>query len=141
MTIYFHKKGFTRNSEIGNSYVWDLPNIWRLGQVRNTEFGTNVYNKILLNAVKYQSYNSFYRFWVIKEKPTGRRSKITPFSTEIRVKKNQFCRNLFWYYFWCYSACFYKKSFLSTSGSLKEKVLNIYILLCIIILWQNVPKF
>ena len=141
MTIYFHKKGLTRNSEIGNSYVWDLPNIWRLGQVRNTEFGTNVYNKILLNAVKYQSYNSFYRFWVIKEKPTRRRSKITPFSTEIRVKKNQFWRNLFWYYFWCYSACFYKKSFLSTSGSLKEKVLNIYILLCIIILWQILPKF
>ena len=57
--------------EIGNTPVWVLPNIWRLGRVMDTKFGTNVSNKMLLNAVKFQSY-SFYRFWVIKGKPTGR---------------------------------------------------------------------
>ena len=36
----------------------------------DTKFGTNVSNKILLNAAKFQGYNS-YRFWVIKGKPPG----------------------------------------------------------------------
>ena len=69
MTIFFYK-GLTRNPEIGNTPVWVLPNIWRLGRVRDTKFGTNVSNKMLLNAAKCQGY-SFYRFWVIKRKPTG----------------------------------------------------------------------
>ena len=69
MTILFYK-GLTRNLEIGNTPVWDLPNIWRLGQVWDTKFGANVSNKMLLNAGKYQVYN-FYRFWVTKGKPTG----------------------------------------------------------------------
>ena len=68
-------KGLTRNPEIGNSPVWVLLNIWRLGQVRNTKFCTNISNKILLNAAKCQGC-SFYYFWVIKGKPTG--GKITP---------------------------------------------------------------
>ena len=68
MTISFYKR-MTRYPEIGNTLVWVLPNIWRLGQVRNTKFVTNVSNKMLLNAAKYQG-NSFYRFWVIKGKPT-----------------------------------------------------------------------
>ena len=59
-----------------NTPVWVLPNIWRLGQVRDTKFGTSVFNKMLLNATKCQGY-SFYRFWVIKGKPTGG-CKITP---------------------------------------------------------------
>ena len=58
VTIYFYK-GLTRNSEIGNTSVWVLP------------------NKILLNATKCQGY-SFYRFWVIRGKPTGEEGKITP---------------------------------------------------------------
>ena len=62
--------GLTRNPEIGNNPVWDLQNIWRLGKVGDTKFGTNVSNKILLNTAKYQGH-SFYRFWVIKGKPTG----------------------------------------------------------------------
>ena len=66
MTIFFYK-GLTRNPEIGNTPVWVLPNIWRLGQVRDTTFGTNISNEMLLNAVKYQGYN-FYRFWVINVK-------------------------------------------------------------------------
>ena len=69
MTVFFYK-GLTRNPEIGNTLVWVLPNIVRLGQVRDTKFGTNVFNKMLLNAEKSQGY-SFYRFWVIKGKPTG----------------------------------------------------------------------
>ena len=38
--------------------------------VRDTKFGKNVSNKMLLNVAKCQGY-SFYRFWVIKRKPTG----------------------------------------------------------------------
>ena len=41
MTIFFYK-GLTRNPEIGNIPAWVLPNIWRLGQIRNTEFGSVV---------------------------------------------------------------------------------------------------
>ena len=67
MTISFYK-GLTRNPEIGNTPVWVLPIIWRLGQVMDTKFGTNVSNKILLSAAKFQGYSS-YRFWVIKGKP------------------------------------------------------------------------
>ena len=75
MTISLYKR-LTRNPEIGNSPVWVLPNIWRLGPVRNTKFGRNLSNKMLLNAAKCQCY-SFYRFCVIKGKPIGRRgSKI-----------------------------------------------------------------
>ena len=56
--------------EIGNIPVWVLPNIWRLRRVRNTIFGMNVSNEMLLNVAKCQGY-SFYRFWVITGKPTG----------------------------------------------------------------------
>ena len=52
-----------------------IPNIWRLGQVEDTKFGTNISNKMLLNAAKCQGY-SFYCFWVIKEKPTGGEVKL-----------------------------------------------------------------
>ena len=69
MTIFFYKR-LTRNPEIGNTPVWVLPNIWRLGRVMNTIFGTNVSNRMLLKAAKFQGYG-FYRFWVIKRKPTG----------------------------------------------------------------------
>ena len=44
MTIFIYK-GLTRNSEIGNTPIWVLPNIWRQGIVRDTKFGTNVSNK------------------------------------------------------------------------------------------------
>ena len=55
---------------MGNTPVWVLPNIWRLGRVRNTKFGTDVPNKILLNAAKCPGYN-FYCFCIIKGKSTG----------------------------------------------------------------------
>ena len=61
-------RDLTRNLEFGNTFVWVLPNMWSLRQVGNTKFGTNVSNKILLNATKCQGY-SCYRFWAIKGKP------------------------------------------------------------------------
>ena len=70
LKIFFYK-GLTGNMKIGNAPVLVLPNSCRLGQVSDTKFGTNVSNKMLLNAAKFQEY-SFYRFWVIKRKPTGR---------------------------------------------------------------------
>ena len=77
MTISFYKT-LTRNPEIGNIPVWVLPNIWRLRRVGNTRFGMNLSSKMLLNAAKYQGY-SFYRFWLIKRKPTeGVKSPLPP---------------------------------------------------------------
>ena len=85
MTISFCL-GLTRNPETRNTPVWVLSNIWRLGRVRNTKFGTNVCTKILLNDAKCQSY-SFYYFCVIKEKPTGGDKLLPPLPpTQIRVK-------------------------------------------------------
>ena len=55
ITIYFYK-GLTRNRETGNTLVWVLLNIWRLRQVRDTKFGTDVPNELLLNATKCQCY-------------------------------------------------------------------------------------
>ena len=63
MTISFYK-GLTKTAEIGNIPVWVLPNIWRLGRVMDTKFGTNVSNRMLLIAAKCQGY-SFYRFLFI----------------------------------------------------------------------------
>ena len=63
--------------EIGNTSVLVLPNIWRLGRVMDTKFGMNVFNRMLLNAAKFQGYSS-YRFLVIKRKSTGGGGKITP---------------------------------------------------------------
>ena len=68
MTIFFYKL-LTRNPEIGNIPVWVLPNFWRLRRVMDTKIGTNVSKRMLLNAAKFQGY-SFYRFWIIKGKPT-----------------------------------------------------------------------
>ena len=52
MTIFL-QRGLTRNPEIGITCVCILPNIWRLEQIRDIKFGTNVSNKMLLNAAKY----------------------------------------------------------------------------------------
>ena len=63
----FFYKGLARNWEIGNTPVWALGKISRLGQVKDTKFGTNVSNEMLLNDAKCQDC-SFYDFWVIKGK-------------------------------------------------------------------------
>ena len=46
----------------------------------STKFGTNVSNRMLLNAAKFRGY-SLYRFWVIKGKPTGGKMSIFRVST------------------------------------------------------------
>ena len=48
-----------------------MPDIWKLGQVRDAKFGTNASNKIAVNVVEFQGF-IFHRFWVVKEKTTGR---------------------------------------------------------------------
>ena len=67
----------TRNPEIGNSPVWVLPNIYRLGRISDNKFGLDVCNKTLLNATKCKGH-SFYRLWVIKGKPRGEGGEIIP---------------------------------------------------------------
>ena len=86
VTIFFYE-GLTRNPEIGNTHVWVLPNIWRLGQVMDTKSGTNVSNRMLQNAAKLQGY-SFKRFWVIKGKSIGG-VKLPPPSTQMTY--NTYC--------------------------------------------------
>ena len=54
VTAIFFYKGLTRNLGIENTTAWVFSNIWRLERVRDTKFGTNVSNKMLLNAVKCQ---------------------------------------------------------------------------------------
>ena len=53
-------KGLTGNPEIGNTSIWVLPNILRLGGVKDTKFDANVSIEMLLNTVKCRGYN-FYR--------------------------------------------------------------------------------
>ena len=83
MTILFDK-GLTRNPEIGNTPVWVLPNIWKLGKIRDSKL--NVSNEMLLNAAKCQGY-SFYRFWVIEGKPARGQINYPHPPTQIRVNK------------------------------------------------------
>ena len=64
-----------RNLEIGNTSVWVLSNIWRLGRVRNTKFGTNVSNKMLLNAAKCQGYSFFFVSELLRENKQGGRGR------------------------------------------------------------------
>ena len=81
ISISFYK-GLTRNLEIGNTPSEFCPISEDWGWVRNTKFGTNVSNKMLLNATKFQGY-SFYRFWGIKGKP-----KLPPTPPRLGLKKN-----------------------------------------------------
>ena len=82
MEIFFYK-WLTKNQEIGNipSEFWKKSSDGE--RVRDTNFGTNVSNKILLNAEKCQG-NSFYHFWVIKRNLTGAGGKST-LPTQISV--------------------------------------------------------
>ena len=51
MTI---KKELTRNPEIGNNPIWVLPNIWRLGQVRDTKqriVGLRIWSRLLKKSL------------------------------------------------------------------------------------------
>ena len=86
MTIFVYKR-LTRNPKLGNTPVCALLNIWKLEQVRDTEFGTDVSNERLLNAEKCQGY-IFCRFWVIKGTSKGGCFLPPP---QIRVKKSKIC--------------------------------------------------
>ena len=74
---FLFMKDLTRNPKIKNTRVCVLSNFWRPGQVRDTKFGTNVSNKYLLNAAKYQVH-SFYSFWVIILRENQQEFKIPP---------------------------------------------------------------
>ena len=77
-----------RIPEIGNTPIWVLPNIWRLGQAMDTTFGRNVCNSMLVNAENPQRY-SFYYSWVIKVKPTGGRELLpAPEKKSVNVKSS-----------------------------------------------------
>ena len=63
---FLFRRDLTRRPEIGNTPVWLLSNTWRLGQIRDTKFGLNIFNKKLLNDTKCQVLNfhhflSYYR--------------------------------------------------------------------------------
>ena len=78
MTISFYKI-LTRNPEVGNTPVWGLTNIWRLGQGRTTKFGTNA------------SLTAFTVSELLRGDQQGEgRGKINPTPTQIRVKR-EFC--------------------------------------------------
>ena len=81
MTIYFYKE-MTRNLEIGNTLVWVLHNIWKLGRLMDSKFGRNVPKKMLLNAAKCQS-STIAVFESLRENHQG--VKLPPL-TQIRVK-------------------------------------------------------
>ena len=93
MTIFFYK-GLTRNPEILNTPFWVLPNIWRLGQFRNTKFGTDVSNEMLQNAAKCQPY-SLYCFWVNPPPRLGLNIIRSLFEL-LFVKHSNFCKLFFW---------------------------------------------
>ena len=58
-----------RKSEISPSEFCPISGDCQYLLYLNTKFGTNVSNRMLLNAAKFQGY-CFYRFWVIQGKPT-----------------------------------------------------------------------
>ena len=63
ITIFVYM-GLTRNPEIGNTPVWVLSNIWRLGQVMDTMSLIECYRMLENSRV------TVYCFWIIEGKPT-----------------------------------------------------------------------
>ena len=78
--------GINKKSKSQVAPVLVLLNIWRLGRVRDTKFGTNVSNKMLLNAAKRQGYSLYY-FWVSKENQEGDKIKHPP-RLGLKIVKN-----------------------------------------------------
>ena len=83
MTIFFYK-GLTRNPEIRNTLLCVLPNTWRLGQVGDTKFSTNIFNKLLLNAAKCKGYSCYCFLLRENQQGEGWRGELPP--TPIGVK-------------------------------------------------------
>ena len=68
--IIFVYNGLIRNRKIGNTPIWILSNIWRLGQFRENKFGKNISNKKLFHALKFEFFSFYLSFWVIKVRST-----------------------------------------------------------------------
>ena len=49
------------NQEIGNKHIWVLPNIRRLGKVRNTKSGTNVCRSCKMSDLLILPFPSYYK--------------------------------------------------------------------------------
>ena len=121
MTIFFYN-GLTRNLQIGNTPVWVFPNIWRQRRVMDAKFGINVSNRMFVNVAKFQGY-SFYRFWVIKEKPTGGKINSLP-PLQIRVK---------WSSFRLLIVCGFSQNVLKISLKMSSKFIwNIFVRKCLV---------
>ena len=86
MIILFYK-GLFRNLEIGNTPVWISPNFLRLGQVRDTKFGTDVSNKVLL-MLQTSRVIAVTVSELLRENRRG--VKLPPSSPQIRVKHSSF---------------------------------------------------
>ena len=57
LELWIFYKGLTRNPEIRNTPVWVLRNIWILGRVMNTKFGTNVSNRMSFTVFELSREN------------------------------------------------------------------------------------
>ena len=61
----------TRNAEIGKTPVWGLPNIWRLGRVRDTKIGSDV------------SMSLMKCYWILQS------ARVTAFTASELLRENQ----------------------------------------------------
>ena len=87
---FFFYKGLIRNREIGNTHIWVLQNIWRLGRVKGTKFGTNVSLKKCYWMLQSARFTAFTVFELLKENQEGGGGRnLTP-PTQIRVKQVPF---------------------------------------------------
>ena len=78
----FKSRVTTWNPEIGNIPIWVLLNIWKLERVKDTKFGMNVSNEMLLNV----RVTAFKVFELLKESQCGGGLKLPPSrSIELRT--------------------------------------------------------
>ena len=75
----------TRNPKIGNTPILVLSNIWRLGRVRNAKFGTNVFDKMLMNVAKCQGFRLSQ---LLRENQSEGKITPNPPTTQVRVKQS-----------------------------------------------------
>ena len=88
MTVFFYKRLFG-NLEIGNTPVWVLPDIWKLGHVRNklVKIGKNLARISLIKSYwKCQGY-MFYLFRFIEMKPRGIKLPPLPSTHPLRLNR------------------------------------------------------
>ena len=94
MTNYFYQ-GLTTNLEIGNTPVWILPNIWRLGWVRDTKSGTDVSKEMLLNAEnRGVTTSTVPELLREKQQEGGGRVKLPPSSLRLGLTIRNWFRHL-----------------------------------------------